>query len=101
MGFGEEKEAHTGVPSVFLTWNCYFQLLFSYRFDYFCSPHWHVSPLVRYREIIYLYVCVWVCVCGDQRFLGQCPHYLSGLTSMIKNRCSWAFALPTISACIK
>ena len=32
---------------------------------------------------------------------GQCPHYLLGLVSMIENRCSQTFTLPTTSVCIK
>lgn len=69
------------------------KLLFSYVFDYFLSPHMLVSLLVSYGEITqFFFLC-----CDDQRFLGRCPHYLPGLSSLIKNRCSPALtSLPLL-----
>lgn len=57
-----------------------------------CLHLWSIGKLHR----AFLFVC-----CSDQRFLGKCPHYLLGLGSVIENRCSPAFTLPTTSVCIK
>lgn len=67
-----------------------FILLFFYIFGCILL---YSSPCVCTCEVLGDHIGFCVC-CGDQRFLGQCPYYLSGLASLIKNRCSQDCTLP-------
>lgn len=71
---------------------------FFYTFGYFLL---YSSPCVSTCEVLGNYMSFFFVCSSGERFLGQCPHYLSGQASMIKNRCSQLLAWPVSSACIK
>lgn len=90
MGFGEENQANNLSFCFVLLFSCMSGCLLLYS-----------SPCVSTCEVLGDYIGFSFVCCSDQRFLGQRPHYLSGLVSVIKNRCGQALTLPTTSVCVK